>query len=144
MGFFTKFGDGGAYVPPLSGLNKRRVRVLARSMGGSPRDESAGSRYRIAHADPDEDGYGVSYEEIDNLLDGKEVSEEKRLTIRRFNMAMRHKRCRSTCRAKTARHEACDRLASVVGAKAQLTRRSHGEGDALLRSTRIQARVRRP
>jgi NAD+ synthase len=29
MGFFTKFGDGGADVLPLAGLTKRRVRLLA-------------------------------------------------------------------------------------------------------------------
>jgi NAD+ synthetase len=33
MGFFTKFGDGGADILPLWGLSKRRVRGLARSMG---------------------------------------------------------------------------------------------------------------
>jgi NAD+ synthase len=37
MGFFTKFGDGGADILPLSGLTKRRVRALARSMGGDQR-----------------------------------------------------------------------------------------------------------
>lgn len=38
MGFFTKYGDAGADILPLSGLTKRRVRALARSMGASPRD----------------------------------------------------------------------------------------------------------
>src|SRR5690606_33419734 len=33
MGFFTKHGDGAADVVPLAGLNKRRVRALARAMG---------------------------------------------------------------------------------------------------------------
>lgn len=33
MGFFTKFGDGGADVLPLAGLTKRRVRALARMLG---------------------------------------------------------------------------------------------------------------
>ena len=34
MGFFTKFGDGGADILPLAGLNKRRVRAVARALGG--------------------------------------------------------------------------------------------------------------
>lgn len=33
MGFFTKFGDGGADVLPLTGLNKRRVRAVAKALG---------------------------------------------------------------------------------------------------------------
>ena len=33
MGFFTKFGDGGADVLPLAGLNKRRVRAVAKALG---------------------------------------------------------------------------------------------------------------
>jgi NAD+ synthase len=33
MGFFTKFGDGGADILPLSGLTKRRVRALAEALG---------------------------------------------------------------------------------------------------------------
>ena len=37
MGFFTKFGDGGADILPLSGLTKRRVRALARSLGAPER-----------------------------------------------------------------------------------------------------------
>ena len=35
MGFFTKFGDGGADILPLAGLNKRRVRAIARALGAS-------------------------------------------------------------------------------------------------------------
>ncbi|KND60791.1 NAD synthetase [Candidatus Burkholderia verschuerenii] len=35
MVFFTKFGDGGADILPLYGLNKRRVRALAKAMGAS-------------------------------------------------------------------------------------------------------------
>jgi NAD+ synthase len=35
MGFFTKFGDGGAHVLPLAGLTKRRVRALAKALGAN-------------------------------------------------------------------------------------------------------------
>lgn len=37
MGFFTKFGDGGADILPLAGLTKRRVRALAHALGASER-----------------------------------------------------------------------------------------------------------
>src|ERR1044071_3915976 len=33
MGFYTKFGDGAADILPLAGLNKRRVRAVAKLLG---------------------------------------------------------------------------------------------------------------
>jgi NAD+ synthase len=95
MGFFTKYGDGGADVLPLSGLTKRRVRALARAMGASE-----GLAMKVPTADletltpqkPDEDSYGISYEDIDDFLEGKPVSGEVLTTIRGFYMATRHKR----------------------------------------------------
>ncbi len=95
MGFFTKFGDGGADVLPLAGLNKRRVRAVAKALGAS--DALA---YKVPTADlealrpqrPDEDAYGVPYETIDDFLEGKPVSDEARTIILRFYHATRHKR----------------------------------------------------
>jgi len=95
MGFFTKFGDGGADVLPLAGLNKRRVRAVAKALGAS--DALA---YKVPTADlealrpqrPDEDAYGVPYETIDDFLEGKPVSDEARNVILRFYTVTRHKR----------------------------------------------------
>jgi NAD+ synthase len=95
MGFFTKFGDGGADVLPLSGLTKRRVRALARSMGASDRlvmKVPTADLETLTPQRPDEDSYGIAYENIDDFLEGKEVGEEIFVTIRRFYMATRHKR----------------------------------------------------
>jgi NAD+ synthase len=95
MGFFTKFGDGAADVLPLSGLNKRRVRALARSMGA---DECLVMKVPTADLEtltpqrPDEDSYGITYENIDDFLEGKEVGGDVLTTIRRFYMATQHKR----------------------------------------------------
>ncbi|MCM2457582.1 ammonia-dependent NAD(+) synthetase [Rhizobium sp. CG4] len=79
MGFFTKFGDGAADILPLAGLNKRRVRAIARCLG-APDDLI----YKIPTADletdaplkPDEEVYGVSYDEIDDFLEGKQIRPE--------------------------------------------------------------------
>ncbi|XUW92427.1 ammonia-dependent NAD(+) synthetase [Burkholderia sp. M6-3] len=95
MGFFTKFGDGGADVLPLAGLNKRRVRAVAKALGAS--DALA---HKVPTADlealrpqrPDEDAYGVPYETIDDFLEGKSVSDEARKIILRFYEITRHKR----------------------------------------------------
>ncbi|HLT99838.1 MAG TPA: ammonia-dependent NAD(+) synthetase [Burkholderiaceae bacterium] len=79
VGFFTKYGDGAADVTPLTGLNKRRVRTLAKVMGAP--DEQVN---KVPTADleslsplkPDEVALGVSYNDIDNFLEGKQVSDE--------------------------------------------------------------------
>ncbi|WP_244818102.1 ammonia-dependent NAD(+) synthetase [Caballeronia sp. Lep1P3] len=95
MGFFTKYGDGGADILPLSGLTKRRVRALARSMGAEDRlvmKVPTADLETLTPQRPDEDSYGISYENIDDFLEGKEVSDEVLTTIRRFYMATRHKR----------------------------------------------------
>ena len=95
MGFFTKFGDGGADVLPLAGLNKRRVRALAKALGAT--DAVA---HKVPTADlemlrpqrPDEDAYGIPYDDIDDFLEGKPVSDAARATILRFYDVTRHKR----------------------------------------------------
>jgi NAD+ synthase len=95
MGFFTKFGDGGADVLPLAGLNKRRVRELARALGAT---EAMASKTPTADLEtlrplrPDEDAYGITYEQIDDFLEGKPVSAAAYGTIFRFYHATRHKR----------------------------------------------------
>jgi NAD+ synthase len=95
MGFFTKYGDGGADLLPLAGLNKRRVRALAAHLGA---DETLWRKVPMADLEtltpqkPDGDSYGISYEEIDDFLEGKPVSEEVYTTIFRFYDATRHKR----------------------------------------------------
>ena len=33
-GFYTKYGDGGADITPLAGLNKRQVRAVTQALGG--------------------------------------------------------------------------------------------------------------
>ncbi|MGF6786332.1 ammonia-dependent NAD(+) synthetase [Paraburkholderia sp. 35.1] len=95
MGFFTKFGDGGADILPLAGLTKRRVRALAHALGASERlvnKVPTVDLESLTPQKPDEDSYGISYQDIDDFLEGKPVSEEVLTTIRRFYMATRHKR----------------------------------------------------
>ena len=95
MGFFTKFGDGGADVLPLTGLNKRRVRALARALGAS---ETIAEKIPTADLEtlrpqrPDEDAYGITYNHIDDFLEGKPVSKNVYEAVFRFYDATRHKR----------------------------------------------------
>jgi NAD+ synthase len=76
MGFFTKFGDGAADVVPLSGLTKRRVRALAQAMGAPEAlvfKTPTADLETLKPLRPDEDAFGVSYEQIDDFLEGRTV-----------------------------------------------------------------------
>ncbi|MBY2905676.1 ammonia-dependent NAD(+) synthetase [Rhizobium leguminosarum] len=95
MGFFTKFGDGAADILPLAGLTKRRVRTIAEHMG-APRELV----FKVPTADlesdaplrPDEDVYGVTYDNIDDFLEGKAIVEPARQRILKTYWASAHKR----------------------------------------------------
>lgn len=95
MGFFTKHGDGAADVVPLTGLNKRRVRALAASMG-APKNLV----FKVPTADletnaplrPDEDAFGVTYDQIDDFLEGRPVADDARARILSTYRASAHKR----------------------------------------------------
>lgn len=94
-GFFTKYGDGGADVLPLFGLDKRQVRALVEHLGG-PRTLWA----KVPTADlldghpgqTDEAELGLSYDEVDDYLEGREVPEEVAQRIEARWRATRHKR----------------------------------------------------
>ncbi|AZS74240.1 NAD(+) synthase [Streptomyces lydicus] len=94
-GFFTKFGDGAADVVPLTGLTKRRVRAVSAALGAP--EELV---HKVPTADletldpgkPDEDALGVSYDQIDDFLEGKPVDEAAaRAIVRRYRLT-EHKR----------------------------------------------------
>ena len=95
MGFFTKFGDGAADVTPLTGLTKRRVRALAKYMGAP--DSLV---FKVPTADleslspqkPDEEAFGLTYDEIDDFLEGKDVPEQAFEILVRTYKNTAHKR----------------------------------------------------
>lgn len=95
MGFFTKFGDGGADILPLFGLNKRQNRQLLKHMGAP---EQLWSKVPTAdllddkEGQPDEVEMGVSYDHIDDYLEGREVPEASAELIERVWLRSRHKR----------------------------------------------------
>ncbi|MFE5393262.1 ammonia-dependent NAD(+) synthetase [Streptomyces sp. NPDC056568] len=78
-GFFTKFGDGAADVVPLTGLTKRRVRAVGDALGAPAELVRKVPTADLETLDPgkaDEDALGVTYDEIDDFLEGKPVGEE--------------------------------------------------------------------
>ncbi|MFF0383756.1 ammonia-dependent NAD(+) synthetase [Streptomyces sp. NPDC004673] len=83
-GFFTKFGDGAADVVPLTGLTKRRVRAVAEALGAPAELVWKTPTADLETLDPgkaDETALGVTYDDIDDLLEGKPVSEPAFTTI---------------------------------------------------------------
>ena len=95
MGFFTKFGDGGADVVPLSGLTKRQVRAIATHLGAP-----ASLVHKTPTADlederpglPDEVAYGCTYDQIDDYLEGHPVPAHVAARIESAYRATAHKR----------------------------------------------------
>ena len=91
----NKFGDGAADLLPLAGLNKRRVRAIASYLGAPAKligkvptaDLDDGAPLR-----PDEDVYGVTYDQIDDFLEGKAVNQAVAGTIASAYRATAHKR----------------------------------------------------
>jgi NAD+ synthase len=76
MGFFTKYGDGACDLTPLAGLTKRRVRAIARALGA---DEAIVNKVPTADLEtdrpglPDEVVLALSYDDIDDFLEGLDV-----------------------------------------------------------------------
>ncbi|MFG2332453.1 ammonia-dependent NAD(+) synthetase [Streptomyces sp. NPDC048604] len=94
-GFFTKFGDGAADVVPLTGLTKRRVRAVADALGAPAElvwKTPTADLETLDPGKPDEDALGVTYDDIDDFLEGKPVSEPAFASIVRRYRLTEHKR----------------------------------------------------
>jgi len=95
MGFFTKFGDGACDLTPLAGLVKGQVRELAAALGAPPqlvKKVPTADLEELKPGRPDEDAYGVTYQEIDAFLQGGEVSDEAaRIIVETYDRSQ-HKR----------------------------------------------------
>ena len=94
-GFFTKFGDGGADVLPLFGLNKRQNRQLLEHLGAPRQVWEKVPTADLLDGKPgrtDEDELGITYDQIDDYLEGREVPEGVAATIEEKYLRTRHKR----------------------------------------------------
>ncbi|MFD9882265.1 ammonia-dependent NAD(+) synthetase [Streptomyces alboflavus] len=94
-GFFTKFGDGAADLVPLTGLTKRRVRAVADALGAPAELVWKTPTADLETLDPgkaDEDALGVTYDDVDDFLEGKPVDARAFDTIVRRYRLTDHKR----------------------------------------------------
>lgn len=94
-GFFTKFGDGGADLMPIFRLTKRQGKQLLAHLHcpehlylKTPTADLEEERPSL----PDETALGVTYEQIDDYLEGKEIPEDARKTLEGHYLRSQHKR----------------------------------------------------
>ncbi|GAA0353004.1 ammonia-dependent NAD(+) synthetase [Bowmanella denitrificans] len=76
-GFYTKWGDGACDLAPLFGLNKRQVRLLARTLGAPTKviDKAPTADLEsLAPQKTDEAALGLTYDQIDDFLEGRQVA----------------------------------------------------------------------
>jgi len=77
-GFFTKWGDGACDLAPLFGLNKRQVRQLAAFLGAPDILVNKAPTADLEDNQPqleDEVALGLTYDQIDDFLEGKDVTQ---------------------------------------------------------------------
>lgn len=94
-GFYTKFGDGAADLTPLWRLNKRQGKALLKALDcpthlyeKKPTADLEENRPGI----PDEDALGVTYEQIDDYLEGKQIDEAAQQILEGHYLKTQHKR----------------------------------------------------
>jgi len=94
-GFFTKYGDGGTDFNPIFRLNKRQGKALLKHLGcpehlytKAPTADLEENRPSL----PDEVALGVTYELIDDYLEGKTIDEKAASTIEGWYLRTEHKR----------------------------------------------------
>lgn len=94
-GFFTKFGDGAADVVPLAGLNKRQGRALLDHLGAPEhlvRKVPTADLLDDAPGQTDESSLGLSYDQIDDFLEGKDIEKAAAAALIEKYRASEHKR----------------------------------------------------
>ncbi|RXZ47007.1 ammonia-dependent NAD(+) synthetase [Agromyces binzhouensis] len=94
-GFFTKFGDGGADLLPLSGLTKRQGRSILEHLGAPERLYLKTPTADLLDHDPgqaDEANLGLTYRDIDDFLEGREIDDLVAERIEARFLQTRHKR----------------------------------------------------
>lgn len=94
-GFFTKYGDGGTDINPLFRLNKRQGKQLLAYLGcpehlykKAPTADLEDDRPSL----PDEAALGVTYENIDDYLEGKTLDASIANIIEGWYLKTEHKR----------------------------------------------------
>ncbi len=98
IGYFTKYGDGGADILPLGSLLKRQVRELSRELGIPEEIIVKPPSADLWEGQTDEGEMGISYDELDSILvaiesgDTGECDQQALTRVRAMMAASQHKR----------------------------------------------------
>ncbi len=99
IGYFTKYGDGGVDILPIVDLYKREVRELAKHLGIPEEIINKKPSAGLWEGQTDEEEMEISYEELDEILDGLDknkilsgVEPEKIEKVRKMVACSEHKR----------------------------------------------------
>ena len=94
-GFYTKWGDGACDLVPLFGLSKRQVRLLAKTLGAPAllvEKTPTADLECLTPQKADEHALGLTYDQIDDFLEGKPVSAEVTERLIHIYTVTQHKR----------------------------------------------------
>lgn len=91
-GFYTKWGDGVADLMPLASLNKRQVAMLAEYLGVPERVINKVPTAGLWDGQTDEEELGLSYDIINDYLEGKEIDPQAREKLEQQYLRTEHKR----------------------------------------------------
>jgi|SRR5680860_159701 len=91
-GYFTKYGDGGVDLLPISSLTKTEVRVWARMLGLPMKIATRIPTAGLWPGQTDEAELGLSYDLIDRYLLGEKVSPEVQERLETLHRQSEHKR----------------------------------------------------
>ncbi len=94
-GFYTKYGDGACDLVPLFGLSKRQVRQLAAHLGAPEKivtKTPTADLESLNPAKPDEEALGLSYDQIDDFLEGKQIDPAAEKKLIHIFLTTQHKR----------------------------------------------------
>lgn len=78
MGFFTKHGDGACDLLVLDGLSKNMIREMLRHLGAPTEVYQKAPTADLEDLNPgklDDEGFGISYEDLTKFIEGGEVEE---------------------------------------------------------------------
>lgn len=95
IGFFTKYGDGATDINPLFRLNKRQGRAILKYLGCQEHLYLKAPTADLEEnhpALPDETAFGITYEVIDDYLEGKIIDIAGARVIENWYHRTEHKR----------------------------------------------------
>ena len=91
-GYFTKYGDGGADIAPLIHLTKSQVYEMARLLNVDQKILDKIPSAGLVGGQSDEEELQVTYQELEDYLANKEVSQKSKERIEFLHKISEHKR----------------------------------------------------